>query len=50
MRELEDVLDSKPNQQLIKGSKLQLNDTARILNPSKGQDNEGGIVGVKRTI
>ena len=46
VRELEEILYTKTKQQLIKGSKLQLNNTVKILKPARGQHNEGIIIGV----
>ena len=48
MRELEEILDTKPKQKIIKGFKLQLNGMVTILKPFRGQQNEGIIVGVNK--
>ena len=48
VRGLDEILDTDPKQQLIKWSKLQLNDMVTILDPSRGQHTKKTIVGVTK--
>ena len=48
VKELEEILNSKPRQELIKGVNLKLNNNVTIINPSMGQQSGGIIVGASK--